>query len=350
MISHIYEDHNRKSLKVVYGNGAQIRYEYDKEERVEAVYYQESSTASEQLYQSLVYGKDGSLDQVTDHLSGKTYDLDYDFLDRLMRVRDESGNYYEYTYDSENLMVHLVHGTADGRNVSVYTYDKDGREITTRMGTRIRTTEYDTLGRVKSQSWSLTSNPDAPAMATAYTYPVVDTTHEGSRPSSMTTPLGTYAYTYDANGNITEIVFTDAENANVKRERYQYDELNQLIREDSESQGKTFVYHYDTGGNLTSVKEYGYTTGTPSQLLGTSTGTYQMQSTNSSGEVWKDQMVSWTDGATGNTCAMTYDAIGNMRTKGSRTFEWKLGRKLAKVTEGALECSYDYDHTGNRVR
>ena len=70
----------------------------------------------------------------------------------------------------------------------------------------------------------------------------------------------------------------------------------------------------------------------------------------SSGEVWKDQMVSWTDGATGETCAMTYDAIGNMRTKGSRTFEWKLGRKLAKVTEGALECSYDYDHTGNRVK
>ena len=61
-------------------------------------------------------------------------------------------------------------------------------------------------------------------------------------------------------------------------------------------------------------------------------------------------MVSWTDGATGETCAMTYDAIGNMLTKGSRTFEWKLGRKLAKVTEGTLECSYDYDHTGNRVK
>ena len=70
----------------------------------------------------------------------------------------------------------------------------------------------------------------------------------------------------------------------------------------------------------------------------------------SSGEVWKDQMVSWTDGATGTACAMTYDAIGNMLTKGSRTFEWKLGRKLAKVTEGALECRYDYDHTGNRVK
>ena len=59
VISHTYGDHNGKPLKVIYGNGARIRYEYDKEERVEAVYYQESSTASEQLSQSLVYGKAG---------------------------------------------------------------------------------------------------------------------------------------------------------------------------------------------------------------------------------------------------------------------------------------------------
>jgi YD repeat-containing protein len=113
VISHTYEEHNGKPLKVVYGNGAQLRYEYDKEERVEAVYYQESSTASEQLYQSFVYGKDGSLDQVTDHLSGKTYDLDYDFLDRLMRVRDESGNYYERRTSNPPLQ---MRGALSGEN------------------------------------------------------------------------------------------------------------------------------------------------------------------------------------------------------------------------------------------
>ena len=113
VISHTYEDYNGKLLKVVYGNGAQIRYEYDKEERVEAMYYQASSTASEQLYQSFVYGKDGSLDQVSDHLSGKTYDLDYDFLDRLMRVRDESGNYYERRTSNPPLQ---MRGALSGEN------------------------------------------------------------------------------------------------------------------------------------------------------------------------------------------------------------------------------------------
>ena len=71
---------------------------------------------------------------------------------------------------------------------------------------------------MKSRTWGLTGNPDAPAMGTSYTYLVVDTTHEGSFPDSMTTPAGTYAYTYDADGNITKIAFTDVQNTNVKRE------------------------------------------------------------------------------------------------------------------------------------
>ena len=71
---------------------------------------------------------------------------------------------------------------------------------------------------MKSRTWGLTGNPDAPVMGTSYTYLVVDTTHEGSLPDNMTTPAGTYAYTYDADGNITKIAFTDVQNTNVKRE------------------------------------------------------------------------------------------------------------------------------------
>ena len=48
VISHTYGDHNGKSLKVVYGNGVRIRYEYDKEERVEAVSVPQSTIPSEE--------------------------------------------------------------------------------------------------------------------------------------------------------------------------------------------------------------------------------------------------------------------------------------------------------------
>ena len=39
--------------------------------------------------------------------------MSYDFLDRLMRVRDEKGNAYQYTYDANNNMIRLRH-EADG--------------------------------------------------------------------------------------------------------------------------------------------------------------------------------------------------------------------------------------------
>ncbi|MDY3997981.1 MAG: hypothetical protein SOY73_02525 [Blautia sp.] len=67
----------------------------------------------------------------------------------------------------------------------------------------------------------------------------------------------------------------------------------------------------------------------------TKTGTYDT--------VWKDKLLNW------NSTAMTYDAIGNMLTKGSTTYTWTQGRKLASVQNGK-SIQYFYDHTGNRTR
>ena len=43
---------------------------------------------------------------------------------------------------------------------------------------------------------------------------------------------------------------------------YQYDELNQLIRENNGVLNETILYTYDAGGNMTSRKTYDYTEGT----------------------------------------------------------------------------------------
>ena len=111
------------------------------------------------------------------------------------------------------------------------------------------------------------------------------------------------------------------------------------MREDSQETNKTAVYAYNTGGNLTSVKEYAYTapasavSGTPTRTV---TATYRTSG-------WKDQMTNW-DGK-----AITYDAIGNMTKKGSTTYSWNLGRKLAGVENGK-SIQFAYDHTGLRTR
>ena len=42
--------------------------------------------------------------------------------------------------------------------------------------------------------------------------------------------------------------------------RYEYDGLDQLIREDNLPLGKSYTYEYDTAGNITVRKEYLHTT------------------------------------------------------------------------------------------
>ena len=218
---------------------------------------------------------------------------------------------------------------------TTYSYDKDGREKETRVSGKFsRVTDYDSLGRVQG----LYMNVNNAALATTFEYGNSTGSSLSAQPSSIGVNGEKYFYEYDANGNITSVEFLPALNSTKKpwKETYQYDERNQLIRENSQQQNKTFVYAYDLGGNLTSVKEYPYTEGTITAApLKTETGTY------ASG--WKDQLVNW------NGTAMTYDAIGNMLARGNTTYSWTLGRKLAAVDNGK-KIQYFYDHTGSRTK
>lgn len=99
VVSYEYGAGNEELVRTVYGNGAGIRYTYDDQDRLKKSYYCDSASGTEAELNTYVYDKQGNLQKVTNHPSGKTYILSYDFLDRLMRVRDEAGNIYEYTYD-----------------------------------------------------------------------------------------------------------------------------------------------------------------------------------------------------------------------------------------------------------
>lgn len=336
VISYEYEAQNGKLLKTIYANGDEIRYTYDTQDRF-SISYLKPAGSSEQRLNSYIYNKEGSLCKVTNHLSGKTYELDYDFLDRLMRVRDESGVCYEYTYDANNQMIRMFHTDGRAKLTTGYTYDKDGREKEVRVaGKFTRSTDYDNLGRVTKQSFSA-ENGDT-SMSMTYKYPDAEKNKEYALPSEMDVQECSYSYKYDRNGNITEIQRVPHKGSTEKilKDTFQYDERNQLIRENSQSQDKTIVYAYDQGGNLKSVKEYAYTEGTlPETPVHEETGTYS--------STWKDQLLNW-DGT-----AMTYDAVGNMLTRGDTVYTWTMGRKLACVDNGR-KAQYFYDHTGARVK
>ena len=162
-----------------------------------------------------------------------------------------------------------------------------------------------------------------------YEVPVIGKT--SGRLSRMINGGTALSYTYDAAGNITTIVENGTE-----RVRYRYDELNQLVREDSAVQNKSIEYVYDGGGNLLARKEYAYTTGELGGVMNTVSYGY-------SGS-WKDLLTSY------NGTAISYDTIGNPLTwRGGLSFTWQNGRQLSTAQKSGLSLSYQYNASGIRT-
>ena len=101
-----------------------------------------------------------------------------------------------------------------------------------------------------------------------------------------------YSIAYDDMGNITSI----SDSADVVQNRYEYDDLNQLVREDNRALGKSYTYTYDDAGNILSKKIYSFTTGTLGTPIDTISYAYQSGT---------DRLTSY-DGQ-----SITYDAWSN---------------------------------------
>ena len=98
------------------------------------------------------------------------------------------------------------------------------------------------LTLTNSYQFETKDNNETSALISQYTSTVA--------PTGGTSTSTTYMYTYDANGNITEI--RDA--SNVLQYKYTYDIKGQLLREDNRPLNRTYLYTYDNAGNiLTSV-------------------------------------------------------------------------------------------------
>ena len=118
---------------------------------------------------------------------------------------------------------------------------------------------------------------------------------------------------------------------------YQYDELNQLIRENNGILGTTVLYAYDAGGNMTSRKTYAYTEGTPQTLQKNETLSYRTDG-------WRDQLVSL------NGYRYVYDAGGNPTLLRGVPLTWGEGRRLKRVSLSWGTVDFAYESDGKRVR
>ena len=138
-----------------------------------------------------------------------------------------------------------------------------------------------------------------------------------------------YEYTYDANGNVTEIknVFDTGKNIS-----YEYDSLNRLTKETNLAIGSEWRYTYDNGGNITRKEEYNPSTGA---LVSSRDYGY-------GDSYWKDQLTSW--GSYG-TSSFAYDSSGNPTKYKDSTLTWE-GKRPVKYAESDTKYT-DLSYDGN---
>ena len=122
-----------------------------------------------------------------------------------------------------------------------------------------------------------------------------------------------------------------------KTTTYRYNALQQLVRENNQAAGKTWLYTYDAGGNILTKKEYAYTTGTVGTVQKTINYTY-------GNNQWKDLLTAY------NGKTISSDAVGNMTSDGTWTYTWEHGKQLDGQSKSGTTISYAYGADGMRLK
>ncbi len=358
-------DNSDRVESVTYANGLTITYAYDESGNIIGISYDGGATYAYE-YQ---YG-DGALTLLRDNINGQTtYYSDDGYSIYVTPVDegeeetflytctyDEDGNFIETTGDATyaHVFEEEQYNKATGETTNVYTIqDRTGSGTTESpyvYGSSFDITVTDVsdyFGRAKERIVkNLSGETTKFQMTTTYGYYKPDSSTTSELLTSYNNTISAddytakdinYTYSYDNNGNITEVRQNGA-----LINRYYYDEAGQVVREDWAQQEKTITYSYDNGGNIVSKNEYAYT---DSDVLGEAVASNTFSYSNSS---WKDQLISV------NGAEITYDALGNPVSYGNDiTYTWN-GRQLLEYKnsnpDDYIRCVYTYDADGLRTR
>ncbi|MDL2289440.1 hypothetical protein LJB83_01605 [Clostridia bacterium OttesenSCG-928-F22] len=174
-----------------------------------------------------------------------TQQLGYDLSNNVDSISEQVGSTRyatQYVYDKDNK---LVETHAGGGTTGYYAYDS-----------YLRPSAYNTVENgVQRQRADIGYRVAANGYATGQ----VETWRNRSF-TGVTSYDKTYTYAYDANGNITNI--TESANTGSKAVAYVYDEIGQLIRENSQKENRTYTYTYDDAGLRTQKQVNGAATAT----------------------------------------------------------------------------------------
>lgn len=178
---------------------------------------------------------------------------------------------------------------------------------------------------------------DIPVLEVTYTIPGTQTT------------LQDLSYTYDAVGNIIQIIDA-SETDSAKTTDYTYDDLYRLISATitappseggDEGVVETLTYTYNILGNLTSRSDFGTYTYAGDTSTAPATRYANPHAVTS---------ILKTDGTTIN---FSYDSNGNVKTDGTTTYTWDYMNRLTQTRKGtgptSVVTSYAYGSGMNRM-
>ena len=353
LTTNTYEAHGGNLTKTTFSNGQYVDYTYDEFDRLTDVKYNNNGR-----FIHYTYNSEGALSKLTygdDTIARGSYQFEYDSLGRLIRSAEYDGSgtlvqRTEHNYDAYNRLQSQKWVLGSKSYSESYSYsdgsDGDGSltQMTTGTGYTLNYT-YDSLKRLQKTQ---VKDGTTVKFTTAYAYRTISGNQSSTQVEFRNvraggdtgTLLEGAKYTYDARGNITMI--SKSTGSYYPLVAYEYDSQNQLTKEtyyDGTGTGSshitdTYVYTYDTAGNIQTVKKNGITT----QTYTYSTGN------------WKDLLTA----VNGNS--IVYDNSGNPTTyrRGTSTaydLTWTNGRQLSSVGcyDEQWQVSYSYDADGIRT-
>lgn len=288
---------------------------------------------------SYTYNQYGNVTEYIDSDSGVTYTYSYDNKQNLTGITGNNGfSMGTSSTDNSNRDAGEISYTTDtvwnlGEVQKTVHYSYQSSEPS-----KMETAETDLL---TGKKLTVQRNLETGNSTTAIGSNISWTTTEGENQGTIVYRDGNrLLYTYDSNGNITQI--SKKASADATEEilaTYVYDGMNQLIRENNCHSNTTTVYTYDTNGNLIGSKIYAYTAG---NVSGTASATHTWNYTDTN---WRDLLTSY-DGT-----AITYDAGGNPLTwKNGGTLTWQGGRQLKQYEDSTQTIGYTYNDSGIRTK
>ncbi|MBO4537841.1 MAG: hypothetical protein J5694_03130 [Erysipelotrichaceae bacterium] len=346
LVTYTYGTYNGDLIGTTYGNGQTQTPTYDSLGRLSKLRY--NGTDAYEYY----YGVNGKVGLMKDLAEGSSWRYEYDQAGRITAVTGPGRERHYYTYNSstgEAVSITVYNPQGTGSYSTSLTYGPyngtNGERLLKELAVdtdRVKVKyDYDDFYRTTKEVLLNTGY----ALDTAYSWrPGTDSSHTSFMPSGQTETLKdadnntvattSISYIYDSLGNIETI-----SKGGVQRQKYYYDSLNQLIREDNLDLNKTIVYSYDLGGNITSTEEYAYQTGTTVSGAPTTTNSYTYGDSN-----WKDKLTAY------NGNPISYDQIGNPTSYyNGFSFTWQKGRQLASASNGTTTVSYTYNSDGYRT-